>query len=77
MVHGQSLRHSALAYLDSQALLPAFAALALTVAVTVTKWSTRTRTRRALKRLPDHIYKDIGVDKYKAWRESTLPFWRD
>jgi uncharacterized protein YjiS (DUF1127 family) len=77
MVHGHSLRHSALAYLDTQSPLPALAVVALRVAVTVTKWSTHARTRKALKRLPPHLCEDIGVDKYDAWSEASQPFWRD
>jgi len=77
MVHAHSRRQIALAYLDSQAPLPALAALALGVAVTVTRWSVRLRTRRALKRLPPHLYKDIGTNPVDAWREAALPFWRD
>jgi uncharacterized protein YjiS (DUF1127 family) len=77
MDHGHSLRHDALAYLDTQAPLPALAVVALRVAVTVTKWSTRARTRKSLKNLDPHILKDIGKTPEEAWREAALPFWRD
>lgn len=77
MTNGSTYRHSRLAYLDTQAPLPRLADWAVALAVTVTKWSTRYRTRKALKKLPDHLFDDVGLDPYEAWREAALPFWKD
>jgi len=39
-------------------------------------WLARRRTRRALDRLPDHLLRDIGLDRPTARREAEKPFWR-
>lgn len=76
MEHGNMYRHDRLAFLDTQRPLPAFAELALVVAVTITKWRVRLSTRQALKDLPDHLCKDIGLTKPEAQLEAEKPFWR-
>lgn len=77
MENPSSLRQGRLAYLDTQAPLPAVAAVALVVAVTVTKWTVRRKTRKALGRLEPHHLKDIGMTREQAWREAAMPFWLD
>ena len=41
----------------------------------VAGWIVKRRTRGHLRRLDDHILKDIGVSEHEAWRESSKPFW--
>ena len=77
MDHPSSLRQDRLAYLDTQAPLPALASVALALAVTVTRWTVRRKTRKALAKLGAHHLKDVGLSKEDAWREAALPFWRD
>lgn len=76
MEHGNTYRHDRLAFLDTNRPLPALAEVALVVAVTVTKWRMFRNTRRALRDLPDHLYKDIGITKTQAQIEAEKPFWR-
>ncbi|WP_424940034.1 DUF1127 domain-containing protein [Aliiroseovarius sp. S253] len=76
MEHGNTYRHDRLAFLDTNSPLPALAEAFLVVAVTVTKWRLRMNTRQALKDLPDHLHKDIGITKTEAQLEAEKPFWR-
>ncbi len=39
-------------------------------------WSERRRQRRQLRRLGDHILKDIGLSRADVEREADKPFWR-
>ena len=48
--------------------------LALTLAVV--QWDLRRRTRRDLRRLPDFMLRDIGLDPSSALAEAQKPFWR-
>jgi uncharacterized protein YjiS (DUF1127 family) len=77
MTRTGSFRQNRLAYLDTHSPLPTLAALAVMVAVTVTKWSQRRKTRARLRDLPDHLIRDIGLDREQARHEAALPFWRD
>ncbi|SMR72054.1 protein of unknown function [Aliiroseovarius halocynthiae] len=76
MEHGNTYRHDRLAFLDTNRPLPALAEVALIVAVSVTKWRMNRSTRRALRDLPDHLHKDIGISKTEAQLEAEKPFWR-
>lgn len=39
------------------------------------KWLSVARERRDLSKLPDHILRDIGVDRATASEEAARPFW--
>lgn len=39
-------------------------------------WQHRLRERDALRRLPDYILRDIGLDPEDVHEESEKPFWR-
>ena len=49
--------------------------LAVKGVITVAGWQIRSRQRTALRRLNDHMLKDIGVTRADAWREAAKPFW--
>ncbi len=76
MDHTSTYRQDRIAFLDTHASLTAVAEFALFVAVTVTQWSERRHMRAALRQLPDHILRDIGVSKEKAETEGDKPFWQ-
>lgn len=42
----------------------------------VAVWRMRQVQRRDLRRLPDHLLRDIGFNANEARRESDKPFWR-
>ncbi|MRU16966.1 DUF1127 domain-containing protein [Roseovarius sp. A21] len=66
---------SALQSLAAQNALPAIASVAVRFAYLVTLWSQRSRTRRALKRLPAHLRKDVGLTADQADIEARKLFW--
>jgi uncharacterized protein YjiS (DUF1127 family) len=39
-------------------------------------WQQRVRDRETLRRLPDHMLKDIGIDRADLREEADKPFWR-
>ena len=39
-------------------------------------WQHRLRERDALKRMPDYILRDIGLDRRAIEEEAQKPFWR-
>lgn len=39
-------------------------------------WQQRVRDREALRRMPDHMLKDIGLDPGQLHEETDKPFWR-
>ena len=61
----------------SPATMPPLSRVVLRAAVIVMTWETRARTRKQLKRLDQHLLKDIGLDKMSAETESSRAFWRD
>ena len=40
------------------------------------RWQRRLRERDALKRMPDYILRDIGLDRETVEGETEKPFWR-
>lgn len=65
-----------LAYLTAQNRIPAASIVAVRVAVMLSKWAMHRRTRLALKDLPDHLLRDVGLTRAQAHRESQRVFWR-
>ncbi|MEQ8356534.1 MAG: DUF1127 domain-containing protein [Kiloniellaceae bacterium] len=55
-----------------RALLSLFFATARPLIV----WQQRVKDREALKRLPDHMLRDIGIDPMEALEAARKPFWR-
>lgn len=39
-------------------------------------WAERTQQRRALRRLDDHLLRDLGVTRTQVEAEAEKPFWR-
>lgn len=39
-------------------------------------WSDRIRQRKALRRLDDHLLRDLGVGRAEVEAEADKPFWR-
>ncbi|PTY35977.1 hypothetical protein BGP77_01235 [Saccharospirillum sp. MSK14-1] len=39
------------------------------------RWKQRTQTRRQLKQLPAHLYRDVGLLPHQVQREVRRPFW--
>jgi uncharacterized protein YjiS (DUF1127 family) len=56
--------------------LPPLSRIAFAVAQIVLAWETRRHTRTALKRLDDHMLRDIGLDPIEAEGEAVKPFWQ-
>lgn len=56
--------------------LPPLSRIAFAVAQTVLAWENRRHTRTALKRLDDHMLRDIGLDPIEADDEVAKPFWQ-
>lgn len=65
---------AALQFLANRPLTPA-STLGLRLVVLLVAWGERRRTRRALRRLDDHMIKDIGLTRWMVEREATRPFW--
>ena len=42
----------------------------------IERWIEWSRQRRALRRLNDHLLRDIGLTQEEADRETEKPFWR-
>jgi len=40
------------------------------------EWHERTVERRELLEMPEHLLKDIGINRLDAYREYRKPFWR-
>lgn len=57
--------------------LPPVATAVFALAVTILKWEQRQQTRRALKRLDQHMLHDIGLSHRDAQNEARKPFWQD
>lgn len=38
-------------------------------------WLSVARERRDLRKLPDHMLRDIGIDRATASQEVARPFW--
>ena len=56
--------------------VPPLSRVAFAVARTVLAWETRRIERHALRRLDDHLLRDIGLMPDAARTESHKPFWR-
>ena len=67
---------SHLAYLTAQNRMPVATVIAVRVVVLLSKWATHRRTRLALKDLPDHLLRDVGLTRAEAEHESRRVFWR-
>jgi uncharacterized protein YjiS (DUF1127 family) len=52
-----------------------FRALVAALVAIVTRWAVRRRTRRALRDLPEHLLRDIGLSREAADAEARRPFW--
>lgn len=76
MTHHIQSPASHLAYLTAQNRIPATSVIALRIAVVVSKWAERRRTRLALRQLPTHLLRDIGLTPAAAEIEARRVFWR-
>jgi len=56
--------------------LPLVSRMLLRLTLVAVAWEMRRRTRRDLRRLPDHLLHDIGLDPYVTMKEAAKPFWR-
>ncbi|WP_299686857.1 DUF1127 domain-containing protein [uncultured Tateyamaria sp.] len=65
-----------LAYLTAQNRIPVASVVAVRVAVLLSKWAMHRRSRLALKDLPDHLLRDVGLTRAEADTESRRVFWR-
>jgi len=65
---------TALGFLSGRHLTPVSAA-ALRLVVLLVKWEDRRQTRKGLKRLDDHLLKDVGISKAQARRELSARPW--
>ena len=54
----------------------ALVSLFLGVARRLILWEQRLKDREALRRLPDHLLRDIGVHRAEIEAETRKPFWR-
>jgi uncharacterized protein YjiS (DUF1127 family) len=55
---------------------PAVSRAFSSVVQTMQTWQRRQRGRAQLRKLPDHLLRDIGLDPATARREAGKPFWR-
>ena len=55
--------------------LPPVSRVLMGFAVTVARWEMNHRTRSALKKLDDHLLRDVGLDQARAAEEWDRPFW--
>ncbi|MFG1496314.1 DUF1127 domain-containing protein [Saccharospirillum sp. HFRX-1] len=39
-------------------------------------WQRRIKTRRQLKRLPTHLYRDVGLKPHEVQQEVHRSFWQ-
>jgi uncharacterized protein YjiS (DUF1127 family) len=60
---------------DSRRLHPATLAW-ISVFDSIGLWMERARQRQTLASLPDHMLKDIGVNRIDAHREAGKVFWK-
>ena len=56
--------------------LPPLSRILLRLTLVAVTWEMRRRTRRDLRRLPDHMLRDIGLEPFSAMIEAAKPFWR-
>ena len=56
--------------------LPPLSRLLLSLTLVAVTWEMRRRTRRDLRRLTDHMLRDIGLEPFVALQEAAKPFWR-
>lgn len=49
---------------------------AMTAVQVIKLWRQRWRQRLDLEEMPDHLLKDMGLDRLDARREAAKPFWR-
>ncbi len=59
------------------AVLPPVSAILMQIVRIVLRWEMRRLTRKGLRRLDDHLLRDIGLDPIAAADEAAKPFWRD
>ncbi len=45
--------------------------------ITLKTWRQRAIQRRQLAELPDHLLKDIGLDRHDVKKECRKAFWQD
>ena len=43
----------------------------------LSEWHKRAAERRELLEMPEHLLKDMGINRVDAYREYRKPFWRD
>lgn len=56
--------------------LPPLSRAMVSLARLVVTWETRYRSRQGLRRLPQHMLRDIGLNATQAEAEVSKPFWR-
>lgn len=61
--------------LNARHPLPPLATAVFGLAVAVLTWEQRRQTRNALRRLPEHHLRDIGIRPAEARAEAAKPFW--
>ena len=76
MAHLTTSHRTALTQLSARTSLPLVSQVAIKLAYLVLLWSHRSRTRNALRDLPDHALRDIGLTPDDARVESGKWFWR-
>ncbi len=47
------------------------------LAHTLHVWRCRIEEREQLRKMNEHMLKDIGIDRADAYREASKPFWRE
>lgn len=50
--------------------------LPLAALETLLVWQERVSERQRLRRMDDHMLKDMGISRADAEREAAVPFWR-
>lgn len=40
------------------------------------RWNRRVTERRAMRRIDDHLLRDIGLDRLQLEKMAARPFWR-
>lgn len=62
-------------HIETSGTIARLAAPVRLVVQTVTLWTLRARQRHHLRELPDHMLRDIGLDRQMAQVEAGKPFW--
>lgn len=72
----QTTLHNSLATRSTEAGLISWKSRLAAVQALLRRWQRRLTTRRQLKRLPRHLYRDVGLLPPEVQREVNRHFWR-